>query len=283
MHLPHHRRARPGATRGQDGFSLIEVAVALGILALASLLVGTLTSSTVSAATRVRQTNHATAVAYQAFEQANVGGCGTATGAEGPVVSGRLAITCRWGSSKLLAQVGYATYSVTEGRTPFSVTYRSWWVDSSLSLAGEASPCSYLASASVSPDILVEQVLLAWSDVPGVSTPDAHLRQRSEEPVPPDALAFHALRDGGIVVGPFPGWDPKSVPPLADRVTLATSLGSLTLSRVPGPHGCVWFPYLPAGSYTLTRHYEDPSSHAKTQTTSTAAVTAKTTTYLPGA
>ncbi|HVT78407.1 MAG TPA: prepilin-type N-terminal cleavage/methylation domain-containing protein [Acidimicrobiales bacterium] len=227
--------------RDEDGFTLIEVVVAAAImLAVVVAAAQAVTSVSKSSAANDRR-DKATTAAYRVLEKAKAFGCGlatgSATGGETQSVLSALKAKC-WNS--------LSDATVTDGGSV--ARFHTQW-----SVTG-AAPGACSALTSQQPDTLIRQVAVAYTNYGGATT---NRVVSTREALPPDAAGYNLIGRGGIVVSGVAA---------GTTVTLRANgtTGWADVTRGPDSAGCVWFPFLSPGNYSLTNSTGSPSYPTQT-------------------
>lgn len=230
--------------RDQRGESLYGVLVAAFVVAIMGSLMVRSVSGYVMAASRSDNSDTAISLATKTIQQESALGCATATGTESSSQAASLSSVC--------GGIGSFDTEEKQGQVTYQETVSTRWT------AKGVSSCSGYAGAT--PSGLELDVTVAWPN-PGHTSMSSRTVDTAES-VPPNGELWHQNGLGAIVVsGVSPG----------QTVTLDGVNGD-EVTHNPDPYGCVWFPYLTTGAWTLTL-----PSGSSTVTVGSGATTAVTT------
>lgn len=274
-----NRDIRP--LQNDDGFSLIEIALALFVLSILSILV----LSSIDGAERVSITaqaqDGAVVLAYQILQEADALGCGTATGTEPAGTMPPAGVTtdpasqpgalaqvynrCSWGPSDTNVPY-YAAHppicpTVDHNATIQSIGDTGWfcqnyhnvnyairlhsqWTTPAGPGSGGAYNCSFYAAQT--PWQVTTTVSMVWTAM-DIRYQKSWTRTSA---IPPDSLAQHIANPGAICVSGVTAPIAIAVPQTATSGG-PTPNGSWFVQHAPGPHGNVWFPFLTPGTYVV--------------------------------
>jgi len=162
-----------------------------------------------------------------------VDGCGVVTGTESASQMGTFASVCPGGDTGSFAVADPGGYTVM---------FESAWTDAS---APVPSACGDYAG--LSPTDLTVNAVVHWTvrtvNRSAGGPPLAETRTvTSAEPIPADALAYNLADPGAVVVDTAPG---------AAAELVAANDPSVTVTHYAGSNGCVWFPFLTPGEWTV--------------------------------
>jgi type II secretory pathway pseudopilin PulG len=269
------------------GFSLLEFVLVAVLIVAVFAASAVVLSSTTRRQAEGEARDSADRIGFQTLEQARALGCGLGTGDQtvpllhdgnlDPDKEGDTQARARRCRAILAPDVDPANNAYTPGADPvdaswatdppaFQVTRNQRVYTVALTTAwfpartpsADSTPPDCTANGTAQPGLLRRTVTVTWNlRGPRTRTLTAW------EAVPPDAAAYHDPSDGGLLVEAADGV-PVSVHPASTPATTA-------LRRVADSAACVWFPFLPEGSYTVTRNGTD----------TTVAVTAGTQVVVP--
>jgi len=207
---------------GERGDGLIELSIAIFVLLLVLGAVVHFVAAGFAVSTRTQVVEQATTAAYSALDASDALGCGVATGSESASTLSQLASACH-------GTLGNASWTQAEGDATYQVTETTSWV----AVGSTVPPGDCNAFANFTPTGLSTQVVLRWA-----AGSTAFRRAVSTlVPVPPDALAYHDASLGVIVVP-------------SETTAALYANGGLEITHT-AVDGCVWFPFLPPGSYRV--------------------------------
>lgn len=180
---------------------------------------------------RVQNTDQATVFAYDMLDRARAFGCGTEVFNEERL---GVRLTNCGGTSGELGAAEFV-YHDEQGRE-FNAEVITRWGRSDRT---PMTTCAHLTAADgpkvSNPNILVRTVTVDY--------PLGHLRHSRSltvvESVPPDAIEYNSQVRGGIVL--------RGATPITGSARITNGSGQ-TIRRYADGSGCVWFPFIPAGS-----------------------------------
>jgi len=253
-----------------DGFSLVEIVVALFVTSLLTLLVLNTTADTTRVSNDIKTQDGAVLLAYQVLQQANALGCGNTIGTEptGGSQPDSLAASesrCSWysqygtspdwgttptsacttASGAPLQELVDTPWMCAEyGTTIYALQLTQDWTYPNLTLSsGETSPsCSdYSAVATTPAPQLTRTVSIVWS-----SSGNMHHESWSRTvAAPPGSIYHHPVISGSLCVQ-------TTAPAVAIQVT-SSSGTTYDVARVVDSSGAALFPDLIPGSYDVVQ------------------------------
>lgn len=245
-------RILPRLRREDGGLSLVEAVVSIAITVTAVASAALLLSGVGSSVQATRLRDDAVAAAYGVMEQAAAFNCGLSVGNDGDPDATKQLARCRYDQTNAAsASLSDLQYTTQRDRGTFTVKLATRWEIPGIQAAyiTETGPltCQTLvdyangrrtialgAGPAIQPTLLVRNVTVTWTQRTqrsfAISTRSA---------VPGDSVAFNRTEYGGIMV---------KVPNEGIPVRLETGGG---ITRYSDSGGCVWFPYLAPGAYSV--------------------------------
>ena len=245
--------------RDDEGFTLIEVIVAIGIMALTVFSIVQVMASVSVKTTSSLMRDRAEQLANEVVERAQAFGCGLDVGTEGAAPGGLLArreANCfsaanftnfdRYApvqgfvdSASMGAPTdGDSTWTTTVGGFHYSVRFQTSWQQ-----VGQPGVCPGIGGAGgndpAGADGIALTVTVGWLDYRTVRT----FTVDDYEAVPPDATTYHDLSRGAILFrfsaaqAAQPQLVTLSVHPVGSPIEV--------VSRYSDANGCAFFPFLP--------------------------------------
>lgn len=215
--------------RGDRGSTLIEVAVALALLAFVAAGVVRHISASQRATVQARVQDEATAVAYDFLERARAFGCGIEVGGE----AGLLRKADRCGG------LGTATAEEPGGiNDVYDVRVATSWAMSAI--GSRPGSCAAFVTGNPRPNMLVRTIEVRWA----VRAIERELSASTVEAIPGDAVPFNSEVRGALVIE---GTEDTVV----GLVDLDTGLRIERPAVQYGTDWCVWFPFLLEGIYQV--------------------------------
>lgn len=222
MRSPLRRRCRT-----EFGGIAVEMLAAIMILSAISLFTLQIVRASSKATIRVQNSDFAVAYGYDVLERAKTFGCGTEVFNEARLAQRKT--NCGGDTNTL----GSAEFSTTDQQgNNYDAVVRTMWARSDTGGAG----CAGLTGT---PNILARTVTITFP----LHNVQADHEIHTVEAVPPDAIEYNSQVRGSVVVShltPESGW------------AQITNPSGHQIRRYADGNGCVWFPFLPQGSRTVT-------------------------------
>lgn len=232
-----HTRRR----RGEDGSGLIDVMIGFLIFAVVITLSATLMSDINQAGANVQANQQAVTTAESVIAQERAYGCGAVTGYGTAGAATALAQDCTFGANRVSSYSDFTGAAFDTGAFAEQINSNVAW-----GWSVGAPNCSGLSSGSpvtAPPNELTRTVVAQWRDhhVAG----GLHSRTMSYTSAVPPVLAQ--------------GWMVGGLGAIAVQESQAGVASTLSvpgwpqpITAISQPGGCAWFPYVPAGNYTVT-------------------------------
>lgn len=179
----------------------------------------------------------------QVLSKAELFGCGSVTGANSASTLQRVMHNCSTATDPNLADTSFTD---AIGPINYQVTYRTTWMNTT----NPPASCSPSAYQGLRPTLLQQTATARWT----INRVAASRSMTLDTTVPPDALATHLASTGAIIVPTGKGGQ-------ASLTGVPASVGVLPapITHTADANGCVWFPFLPPGTYEITT---EPSGSA---------------------
>lgn len=229
--------ARTNTCRSDDGFTLVEMIVAVLIISIAILIGSQVLATGYSQLAEARARDRAVASANDIIEQARAFGCGLSVGVEAQAVLDAREENCFGGETNATGGRGGTdiTFNQTRNGVTYTIDIDYRWVrlDSSVVRTG----CRYLDGSTVpstdhwEPDGLLRTVTTSWTRN---GSTHSYVAQVIES-IPPDSLDFNAAARGSIFV---------KADAAGDEVTMTSASTAAEVTRTADKDGCAWFPYV---------------------------------------
>lgn len=233
----------------QNGFSIIELLIAVVIAAIIFAAFGQLLSASLTALSRSKARDDATNIATNVLSRAQAFNCGLTTGKDSstfpfdaPLASTTALQNNCWGNSEYTDREDYSfiegglygdsRFSFTSERTSrlYTVTFSANWVPNTTPSNTSLSYCDKII-AGASPLAIEYSVSVTWQRPAGIATDSVEMT--SVESLPPDDNVLDlAVRSKGILV--------SSVAPESYHEVFGTYRQA--------KNGCAWFPFLPVNT-----------------------------------